>query len=260
MLAYLDPHWYYCWNTQPPQEIPPPGVRQDQSTQLKNAKSCNVEFLPMFWGYCPQNFKSQVQLVVARQPIMILGFNEPDHKDQSNISVQRALQGWRILQEAVEQVSAADVLLVSPSCADSMGSWMINFMNVVEKLHLRVDIIGVHYYGCPNVQVFQTRMQKIYETYGRRPILITEFGVADWQAKSVTENRFTTMQVLTFMEAVLPWIESQDWILGYNWFPFNITSPPGTSSALWNEHGHLTAVGKYYSLFRRNVSSGCQIS
>jgi hypothetical protein len=45
---------------------------------------------------------------------------------------------------------------------------------------------------------------------------------------------------------LLPWMERQDWILGYAWFPFEIDSPQGTSSALFDSENRLTALGRYY--------------
>ncbi len=49
------------------------------------------------------------------------------------------------------------------------------------------------------------------------------------------------------MKEVLPWMEQQDWIAGYAWFPFSVDSPQGTSSALFDQNGKLTACGRYYT-------------
>jgi hypothetical protein len=53
----------------------------------------------------------------------------------------------------------------------------------------RVDYIGAHWYGGGSFENFKAKMRRIYEKYGRRPLLITEFAVADWKAKSPAANR-----------------------------------------------------------------------
>jgi hypothetical protein len=127
---------------------------------------------------------------------------------------------------------------------------METFMERINSNGLQVDVIGVHHYGSTDVEAFQERMMTIYETYGRRPLLITELGVADWQAQSVATNRFKPEQVLSFMETILPWMEEQDWIIGYNWFSFSINDPRGTSSALHDNDGNLTTLGSFYGSFQ----------
>jgi len=86
-------------------------------------------------------------------------------------------------------------------------------------------------------------------------LIITEFAVADWKAKHVNENKFTAAQVLAFMKSVLPWLEAQDWIIGYAWYPFPIDSAAGTCSALFHKDGTLTDLGLYYSEFNAAATS-----
>lgn len=111
----------------------------------------------------------------------------------------------------------------------------------------RVDYIAVHWYGGTNAQAFKNKMRRIYNMYGERPLLITEFAPADWRTQGeIEQHRQTPAKVLTFMKDVLPWIERQDWIHGYAWFSFDADSPQGTSSALFFPDGSLTAAGRYY--------------
>ncbi len=80
------------------------------------------------------------------------------------------------------------------------------------------------------------------------PMLITEFAVADWNTKGdFKKNRATPDRVLAFAKSVLPWMEEQDWILGYAWFSFGMQSPQGYTSALLDYDGNLTALGRYYA-------------
>ena len=72
-----------------------------------------------------------------------------------------------------------------------------------------MDYVGVHWYGGTDAAHFKTKMRRIYEKYGRRPLLITEFAPADWQAKTHSQNRMKAPDVLAFMKEVLPWLEKQ---------------------------------------------------
>lgn len=107
-------------------------------------------------------------------------------------------------------------------------------------------------------------MEDIYEYCGL-PLLITEFAVVDWDATSVETNRHSEASVLAFVKDVLPWMEEQDWILGYNWFSFKKTDRFGTSSALVYEQqldtgrtiSKLTALGEYYSEFSSTILILC---
>ena len=203
-----------------------------------------IEFLPMIWGFygVEQALQVEVQRVKELQnPPLLLAFNEPDHEDQSNLSVEQALSVWHILE-------SSNFPLVSPSCANPLGEWMKDFMEESSKRNYRVDVVGVHDYGGTNPRAFQTTMKTIYELY-QKPILITEFAPADWHATTPEENCHSPHDVLEFMKVVLPWMESQSWIIGYAWFPFSFDSPVGTCSALYGKNGKLTDCGKFYALF-----------
>lgn len=229
-LIAISPHWYYCWALHP-------GCPVDDR---------DMDFLPMVWGDFPTRLDKCVETTHNRN-LFLLAFNEPDNTSQSNIPVPKALAAWPSLE-------AMKVPLVSPSCVNPIGKWMIDFMRSIDQNGLRVDVIGVHHYGGPNVEAFQKKMQNVYETY-RRPLLITEMAVADWEAKSVETNRHSPAKVLEFMQGVLPWMEAQEWIVGYCWFSFGIEDPHGTSSALFAANGvKPTELGRFYATFGRQRS------
>jgi O-glycosyl hydrolase len=136
---------------------------------------------------------------------------------------------------------------------------MRDFMREADRRCYRVDYIGVHWYGGTRAEHFKERMRQIYEMYGKRPLLITEFAPADWQTGGdIQKHRHTPAAVLKFMKEVLPWMERQDWVAGYAWFSFKIDSPQGTSSALFDNAGNLTACGRYYRSVTRENPQGDQ--
>ena len=190
------------------------------------------------------NLKRALEPIKKRQrSTILLGFNEPDKKDQANLSVEKALKYWKSLE-------AQGVPLCSPSTVHPDNEWMRAFMSGAKKKGLRVDYVGVHDYGNGNAEVFKQKLRKIHKMYGGKPIIITEFAVADWNAKTKAANRHSKQKVMKYMKEILPWLDKQDWIVGYAWFPFGVDSNVGTSSALFNAKGELTDLGKFYSNYR----------
>lgn len=241
-VQMLHPYWNYSWGT-----------------KRIEAQPDDVEFVPMIWmgndaERLQKILKADVEEPSTRGQVrFLLGFNEPDEKTQSNMKVEVALERWPILESNCRN----NVTLVSPSCAHPLGDWMKAFMKNVDDTGKQVDWVGVHWYGGANFKGFAAKMREFHQAY-RRPIIITEFAPADWGAKSVADNKFTPAQVLAFMKQALPWMEAQDWIVGYAWFSFGITQKQGTSSALFDAHGHLTTCGRYYASVSKSNPKGDQ--
>lgn len=235
----LNPSWNYSWGL-----------------DLVPVQPRNIEFIPMTWaGGHADKLKDTLSkkvspLIKVGKMKRLLGFNEPDKKEQANMPFMKAIELWPALM-------SMEVPLCSPSCANPegvddesvqgvSGTWLRDFMREADKRKYRVDYIGVHWYGGTSAKYFKEKLKRIYLKYGKRPLLITEFAPADWKAKTPKGNRHSPAKVLKFMKEVLPWFEKQDWIAGYAWFSFSITSSQGTSSALLDEEGSLTACGRYY--------------
>lgn len=203
-----------------------------------------IEFVPMAWGgFDPDTFMANVLPNVNSGKFKrFLGFNEPDGKEQANMTVEKAIQLWPTLERL-------GIPLGSPAVVDAEnGEWLEDFMAEVDRLGYRVDYICVHNYPGTNVENFKTKMTNIHKKYNR-PIIVTEFAPADWNAKTPAENKHSEAAVLNFMKGVLNWMEETDFIYGYAWFSFSKTSAAGCTSALFNEDGTLTTLGEYYANF-----------
>ena len=224
----LRTSWYYNWGMQPSNKGIPtvdPGMR----------------FYPMCWGL---NNETQAALDTLRpeHPAVLFGFNEPDHTDQSNLTVDAALSAWPKLQDIPGE-------LVSPACAQPHQTWMQTFMAQAERRNLRVDSIGFHHYGPPDPEDFIGLLERVHQMYGR-PIWVTEFAAADWQAgKGGAKNRYTQKQVIAFMQAVCPYMESKSWVRGYAWYPWGdqINDQALIPSQFFTPDGELNIVGHAYA-------------
>lgn len=107
-VIQLNPHWNYSWGCNVAPNQPPA-----------------IEFLPMFWGRNgfsldangkPMNPAAGDVMtdIKAGKVKRLLGFNEPDKKEQGNMPFQDVISYWPLLEPF-------GVPLCSPSCANPEG-------------------------------------------------------------------------------------------------------------------------------------------
>ena len=238
ILQSLRPYWNYGW------------------TVVRSAIQPNdIEWVPMVWGgHNADAVKQRIDTYVAPHiqngsVKRIFGFNEPDSPNQSNMAVEQALEIWPSLEYA-------NVSVISPSCAQPASDWMKAFMITATNTCQRVDWVAVHWYGPANFILFRNTIRNYYYLYGKRPIVITEFGVADFKTTTFEGNGNTREEVLSFMKQALPWLESRSWVVGYAWFSFKIDDMKGWTSALYDDSAQLTPLGNFYASVRKETPYG----
>jgi len=226
-------HWMYSWGNVLREEIPD-----------------NVEYVPMFWGrgsVNDDNINRINQLIAEGKVKYVLGFNEPDGAAQANMSVDEALELWPKLEEI-------NAPLGSPATVAPDNDWMIEFMERADSKGLRIDFIAVHHYGGTNVSNFINKLSTAYNNFGQRPIWVTEFAVADWNATSPANNRYSVAEVIDFMEQALPALDEIEWVERYAWF--SGTNAPLYTSALFDDENEITEVGQFYANHQPNRDIG----
>lgn len=231
----LNANWHYSWGS-----------------EFNILEPESVEFVPMIWSAWSDTAAVQQKLdnilALKNQKIVkyLLGFNEPDHTDQANMSVETALAYW-------PKLAAVGLPLGSPACANPTGDWMKSFMQEAGKRNLRIDFVCVHWYGGISASSFLARLKEIHELYNR-PIWITEFAPADWNAKSPETSKYTKTEILNFMKEVLPALDQLEYVQRYSWFSASETSGPLGNAALFNSSGQLTEPGKFYAAFEGKIN------
>lgn len=222
----LHVRWFYSWGGDEPADMP-----------------AGAEFVPMDWGYYGDKDNQLVKWLarVKAQPNVhaLLGFNEPDHKDQANLTVDKALEGWPYLMQT-------GLPLGSPAAANDDGPWMQQFMQAAAAKHYRIDFICVHWYGGADSASFLGYLARIYGMY-HLPLWVTEFAPADWSAGPGHPSRITPEQTANFMRAVLPAMDKRDYVQRYAWFSGSQGDNPLGSAALFNADGSLTDLGRLYA-------------
>lgn len=216
--------WIYNWGTKYPEIL-----------------HADIDFIPMIYKVgdaTEQTFASLKSQAPSGGYRALLGFNEPDSKTQGDTSVEQALDAWPTLE-------ATGLRLGSPACVHPDNEWMLAFMKGVEERGLRVDFICMHSYAGPNAGAFVKRLEKVHELF-KRPIWITEFAVADWEARTSGVNRYAPERIADFVRELLPQLEAMDIVERYAWFHGGISGKPLGSSKLFNPDGSLTVVGEAY--------------
>ncbi len=229
----LKVHWMYSWGNTLREEIPE-----------------NVEYVPMFWGkgsVTLENLAKIKQYIDDGKVKYVLGFNEPDGADQANMTVDEAIALW-------PQLETLGVPLGSPAVVGFNNSWLAEFMEKANAQGLRVDFITVHSYGGSNVLSFINNIKGVYNTY-EKPLWITEFAVADWNATSPESNRYSEAEVMAFMTDALKALDNIDWVHRYAWFDGSGRNPLYTS-ALFDEEQNITSLGQLYSGNKPNANIG----
>lgn len=155
----------------------------------------------------------------ARGINTLLGYNEPDSADQSNIAFGDAVWSW-------PDLLGTGLRLGSPAPTDGGLGWLNSFMAGTAAENKRVDFIAVHYYRCfgnaadptGTANQFYNFLKGIYDTH-RKPIWITEWNNgANWTScadPTAAQQQAAVSAILTMLDnayfverhAVYNWVE-----------------------------------------------------
>ncbi|KAB8345964.1 hypothetical protein FH972_023016 [Carpinus fangiana] len=167
-----------------------------------------LEYVPMLWGNradFTSAWDSQVSKALAGGSTHILGFNEPDHTEQANMSPADAVNAWK----QYIQPYSSKAKLISPAVTNGaapMGlAWLSSFLSGCGDC--TIDAVAVHWYdAATNVEYFKQHITDAHTQTGK-PVWITEFGASG-----------SDDQVSSFLSQVLPWLDSQDFVERYSYF------------------------------------------
>jgi autotransporter-associated beta strand protein len=211
----LNLRWWYDWN-------------------IDKNSSLDTEYVAIRQSH---NWPSLSQDWKARGINHLLGYNEPDHTDQANMSVSTALSSWHDLLGTGLRVGA-------PAVSDGGKSWLYSFMNQANSTGLRVDFIPIHYYQCHNPADPAGAASQMYnflaDVWNRyhKPIWITEWNNgANWTNcgdPTATQQQACISAMMDMLEST-PWVERYAL---YNWVE-------DVRRVKWDS-GSLTAAGTTY--------------
>ena len=222
--------WFYNWGTSSPESVR--GIYQSQS----------IDFTPMLWGR--NSSEDNMRQYLDNNPGVkyLLGFNEPTHLNQANLTPQEAAEAWPILEAIADDYN---LQLVSPAVGNSSlyDAWEYLDAFFQACTDCRVDFIAVHKYG-KDVERFKEFIRESYQ-YGK-PIWVTEWagngggGGTSWPETSDIH--------MNYMAETTRWLESEDNVFRYAWFVGRNKEGIGNFpyNGLLGENGETTALGETY--------------
>jgi len=208
--------WFYNWG--------PHGESKD-----------GVEFVPMIKGKKGATEKVLAQVKKSGAKVL-LGFNEPDHPKQANMTPAEALEKWPAL-------AAKAKTLVGPALAGNplKSEWLAGFL----KGDPRVDALAVHWYKGADSARFIKDLEELHARF-KKPIWVTEYAPQTAADSSENPTKFTQAKVNAFVEETTAFMEKTPWVHRYAWHH----SGAGTS-ALFTKDGQLTETGKAYAAAKK---------
>ncbi len=212
----LNVGWFYDWNigTKSSLDHEYVGIRQNR-----------------WWPSLDQDWK-------ARGITHLLGFNEPDHRDQANMGGEDAIKAWPGLL-------ATGLRLGSPATSDGAQGWLYKFLDKADATGLRVDFVAVHYYHATAdpgdakgaASQFYQYLKALHD-HVKRPLWITEWNNgANWthSIKPNEKQQKAAIAAMTKMLDETPFVERY---APYNWVE--------DSRQLVRKDGSLTLAGEAY--------------
>ena len=193
----LNVGWYYDWN-----------IAHDSSPDL--------EYVPIKqkrgWPGLRQDWK-------ARGSTHLLGYNEPDQKEQANLTVDEAIAGW-------PELLGTGLRLGAPAVSDGGLGWLYEFIEKADAAGLRVDFVPVHYYRAAAnpgdergaATQFYNFLKAVHDRV-KRPLWVTEWNNgANWtkapdptyaQEKAAVAKMIEMLDKTPFVEryAIYNWVE-----------------------------------------------------
>ncbi|MCH5224928.1 MAG: hypothetical protein J1D77_02970 [Muribaculaceae bacterium] len=198
-MEVLEPGvtWYYNW-----------GNTEKSSVEGQEF----LEYVPMCWngGYNAEAIREYCKNHPETK--YLLGFNEPNFKDQANMTPAEAAAKWPEVQALAKEFNlelVAPALNYSPDAPYYQPTaWMDEFVNLVGKDAF--DYTAIHAYG--GFGVMSDLATTFYEKYGK-PVWVTEFCFWPGESGGVSVASQVNMIVQS-----LEWLEKTDFIYRYAWF------------------------------------------
>lgn len=129
----------------------------------------NIEYVPIRQN---GSWPSWTEISNKQYVSHVLGFNEPDHTEQSNLTVAQALAQW-------PEMMRTGLRIGSPACTNN--AWIYAFMDSCKAKNYRVDFVAYHaYWGGKSPSSWYNDLKSIHERTGR-PLWIKEWNNgANW--------------------------------------------------------------------------------
>jgi len=218
--------WYYNWSASP------------------SGTTRGVAFVPMI--KTGSNVNTTTLNKVKHEGRYLLTFNEPDEKNEANMSVATAIRLWPRLE-------ATGMELSTPTLAGGTNTttgWLGQFMRAARARHYRVNFVTVHWYGqhnwtkpATNVSELKNYLVETYRLY-HLPIWLTEFSLINFQGRE--PSYATPGQEASFLTAATKMLATLPYVQRYAWYTLTGKKAGGNTILYTRGPSTATAVEKVF--------------
>lgn len=189
------------------------------------------EYAPMAWGHMSANDAGDIALYVGEyNSTHVMGFNEPDACDGQSgqygnlCDVDVAVSYYKNLMKT-------GMRLVSPATREGgygTTQWLYQFITKATAQDVRIDAIAVHWYDWGGVLDGNANNDSVAQIFARFQDYITNFqntfNLPIWITEFNANPARSSATNAAFMALALPWLETQNSVERYAWFPYDSTT------------------------------------
>lgn len=169
-----------------------------------------LKFIPTLWGTGSDftgSWSENAKSAISSGSSTLFSFNEPDLAAQANLSPAAAATAYKTYMEPLGDSAKLCAPSVTNSGTDGQGlSWLSEFLEACSDC--QIDCINIHWYdSAENTDYFKSHVEKATSIANGKPVYVSEFGATG-----------SDDQITSFLEEVMPWMDSNSDIAGYAYF------------------------------------------
>lgn len=167
-------------------------------------------YIPTLWGnaavYC-DSWESNANSAISSGSTHLFSFNEPDLTAQANLSPAAAVEAYKTHMNPF----SGQAQLCAPAVTNGGGemglTWLQNFLDACgDDCH--IDCLNIHWYdAASNTAYFKSHVEQAISMAKGKPVFVSEMGATG-----------SDSDIASFLEEVMPWMDSNDSIAGYAYY------------------------------------------
>lgn len=171
-------------------------------------------YIPTLWGDSDtytSSWSENAKSAISSGSTHLFSFNEPDLSAQANLSPSAAAQAYKTYMNPL----SGQAKLCAPAVTNGVGTdsapmgipWLKEFNSACGD-SCKIDCYNFHWYdSASNVDYFKEYVNNATSLAGDKPVWISEFGATG-----------SDEEINSFLEEVMPWMDSNDQIAGYAYY------------------------------------------
>ncbi len=181
----------------------------------------------------------------------LLGFNEPDRPDQSDMTMATMIAQWPAFMKSGLRVGSPAWSSEYNSVRD--GGNLFDFIDQCDDLNYRVDFVALHCYWVKSPQQWYNDLKYVHDRTGR-PLWITEWNnganwtTENWPAGNRAYNDANALKQLNDIKGILEVLDTASFIERY--FIFDWVE----DCRAMELNGGLTKAGEYYAANKSDIA------